>query len=100
MVKNPKLNIRNINSENILDYALEPEQSKEIFTAFKYTINFLKNKSINETGNNQEMIFLEKTNVNSNNYFIDEKVQKLTDNSNNNNILNNINNTENNVIQI
>jgi hypothetical protein len=100
LVKNPKLNIRNINSENILDYALEPEQSKEIFTAFKYTINFLKNKSINETGNNQEMIFLEKTNVNSNNYFADEKVQKLTDNSNNNNILNNINNTENNVIQI
>ena len=100
LVKNPKLNIRNINSENILDYALEPEQSKEIFTAFKYTINFLKNKSINETGNNQEMIFLEKTNVNSNNYFVDEKVQKLTDNSNNNNILNNINNTENNVIQI
>ena len=100
LVKNPKLNIRNINSENILDYALEPEQSKEIFTAFKYTINFLKNKSINETGNNQEMIFLEKTNVNSNNYFADEKVQKLTDNSNNNNILNNINNTDNNVIQI
>ena len=100
LVKNPKLNIRNINSENILDYALEPEQSKEIFTAFKYTINFLKNKSINETGNNQEMIFLEKTNVNSNNYFVDEKVQKLTDNSNNNNILNNINNTDNNVIQI
>ena len=100
LVKNPKLNIRNISSENILDYALEPEQSKEIFTAFKYTINFLKNKSINETGNNQEMIFLEKTNVNSNNYFADEKVQKLTDNSNNNNILNNINNTDNNVIQI
>ena len=82
-IKNPELNTRKINSENILDYALEPEQSKEIFTAFKYTINFLRSKSINESNNNQELIFLEKTNVNSNNYIIDEKEQKLTDNSNN-----------------
>ena len=97
VVKNPNINIRNTNSENILDYALEPEQNKEIFSAFKYTINFLKNKSINEPGNNQEPILLEKTNVNSNNYIADEKVQKLTENNINNNI---INNTENTVIQI
>ena len=96
IIKNPQLNIRKINSNNILEYALEPEQSKEIFTAFKYTINFLKNKSINDQGNNQELIFLEKTNINSNNYITDEKVQKLTDNNNTNNILN----TENNIIQI
>ena len=94
--KHPKLNTKNINSENILDYALDHEQSKEIFSAFRYTINFLKNKSINESNNNQEIIFLEKTNVNSNNYFNDDKIQKLTDNSN----INNINNTENNAIQI
>ena len=94
--KHPKLNTKNINSENILDYALDHEQSKEIFSAFRYTINFLKNKSINESNNNQEIIFLEKTNVNSNNYINDDKIQKLTDNSN----INNINNTENNAIQI
>ena len=94
--KHPKLNTKNINSENILDYALDHEQSKEIFSAFRYTINFLKNKSINESNNNQEIIFLEKTNVNSNNYITDDKIQKLTDNSN----INNINNTENNAIQI
>ena len=95
VIKNPQLNIRNLNSNNILDYALESEHNKEIFSAFKYTINFLRNKSINDSNNTQEIIFLEKTNVNSNNYIIDDKVQKLTDN--NNNI---INNTDNNVIQI
>ena len=42
--KYPEFNIRNIKSENILDYALEPEDGKEIFNAFKYTINFYKNK--------------------------------------------------------
>ena len=94
VIKNPQLNIRNLNSNNILDYALESEHNKEIFSAFKYTINFLRNKSINDSNNNQEIIFLEKTNVNSNNYIIDDKVQKLTDNNNN------INNTDNNVIQI
>ena len=94
VIKNPQLNIRNLNSNNILDYALESEHNKEIFSAFKYTINFLRNKSINDSNNNQEIIFLEKTNVNSNNYIIDDKVQKLTDN--NNNIINNTDN----VIQI
>ena len=42
--KYPEFNIRNIKSENILDYALEPEYGKEIFNSFKYTINFFKNK--------------------------------------------------------
>lgn len=37
-------NIRNIQSENFLDYVLEPEYGKEIYNAFKYTINFVKNK--------------------------------------------------------
>ena len=37
-------NIRNIQSENFLDYVLEPEYAKEIYNAFKYTINFVKNK--------------------------------------------------------
>ena len=99
-IKNPELNIRKIKSENILDYALEPEQSKEIFTSFKYTINFLKNKSINESNNNQELIFLEKTNVNSNN-IIDDKAQKLTENNNINiNSSENINSNPNTAIQI
>ena len=39
----PELNIRNIKAKNILDYALEPDQLKEIYNAFKYTINFLRN---------------------------------------------------------
>ena len=42
---NPESNIRNIKSENILDYALEPEESSQIYNAFKYTISFLKNKN-------------------------------------------------------
>ena len=86
-VKNKELNLRKIESNNILDYALDPDQSKEIFSAFKYTINFLKNKSINESNNDQELIFLEKTNINSNNYNIDDKAQKLTD-INNMNLIN------------
>ena len=99
-IKNPELNLRKIKSENILDYALEPEQSKEIFTAFKYTINFLKNKSISETNNNQELIFLEKTNINSNNV-MDEKAQKLTENNININSSENLNvNPMNTAIQI
>ena len=99
LVKNPELNIRKIHSNNILDYALEPEQSKEIFNAFKYTINFLKNKSINESNNDQELILFEKTNINSNNFTIDDKAQKLTENNNINNSRDN-SNMNNNVIQI
>ena len=34
-VRNPELNIRKISSNNILDYALEPDQAKEISNAFK-----------------------------------------------------------------
>ena len=103
LIKNPELNIRKIKSNNILEYALEPEQNKEIFNAFKYTINFLKSKSINESNNEQYLLYLEKTNINSNNNFtIDEKAQKLTENVNNNNISNadNSNIINNNVIQI
>jgi esterase/lipase len=99
-IKNPELNIRKIKSDNILDYALDPEQSKELFAAFKYTINFLKNKSISESNNNQELILLEKTNINSNNV-IDEKAQKLTENNININSSENLNvNPMNTAIQI
>ena len=44
-IKNKDFNIRNINSYNILDYALEPDQISEIFKAFKYTIDFIKDKN-------------------------------------------------------
>ena len=78
VVRNPELNIRNLTSTNILDYALEPEQSKEVFNAFKYTINFLKNKNknINDTNNSEEIIIIERTNINSK---IDDKHQKLNE---------------------
>ena len=60
----------------------------------------MKNKSINESNNNQELIFLEKTNVNSNN-IIDDKAQKLTENNNINiNSSENINSNPNTAIQI
>ena len=77
-VRNPELNIRKISSNNILDYALEPDQAKEISNAFKYTINFLKNKNknINELNNSEDLIILERTNMNSN---FDEKRQKLNE---------------------
>ena len=42
--KYPEFNIRNLKSENILEYTLEPQDEKEIYNAFKYTINFVKNK--------------------------------------------------------
>ena len=70
-IKHTDLNIRNIDSYNILDYALEPDQSKEIFNAFKYTIDFLKKK--NKSGND---IVLEKLSKNGS---FDEKCQKLND---------------------
>ena len=70
-IKHTELNIRNIDSCNILDYALEPYQSKEIFNAFKYTIDFLKKK--NKSGND---IVLEKLSKNGS---FDEKCQKLND---------------------
>ena len=77
-VRNPELNIRNITSNNILDYAFEPEQAKEIYNAFKYTIHFLKNnnKNINDMNNSEEIIILERTNINSN---FDDKNQKLNE---------------------
>ena len=36
------LNVRNIKSYNILDYALEPDDNIQIFECFKYTIDFIK----------------------------------------------------------
>ena len=77
-VRNPELNIRKISSNNILDYALEPDEAKEIFNAFKYTINFLKNKNKNrtESNNSEDIIILERTNVHSN---FDDKHQKLNE---------------------
>ena len=88
-VRNAELNIRNISSTNILDYALEPNQSKEIFNAFKYTINFLKNKNknINDTNNSEDIIILERTNINSN---FDDKHQKLNEPNNETTINNNM----------
>ena len=80
-VKNPELNVKKTISDNIIDYALEPEQAKEIFNAFKYTINFLKNKNknINDINNSEEIIILERTNINSN---FDDKNQKLNEQNN------------------
>ena len=58
---NIDLNIRNIKSYNILDYSLEPDDNKQIFECFKYTIDFIKshkkkekklNKSDFENNNN------------------------------------------------
>ena len=88
VVRNPELNIRKITSTNILDYALEPEQAKEVFNAFKYTINFLKNKNknINDTNNSEEIIIIERTNINSN---VDDKHQKLNEPNNETTINNN-----------
>lgn len=67
-------------SENILDYALEPEYAKEIYNSFKYTINFIKNKyesyySEDYYKNNNEMI-----NINMN------KENKINNEANNINI--------------
>ena len=71
-LKSPELNIRNIKSYNILDYSLEPEQSKEIYNSFKYTINFIINNP-NYYINNEEGFFIEKEGD-------DEKEQKLNEN--------------------
>ena len=88
IIRNPELNIRKISSTNILDYALEPDQAKEIFNAFKFTINFLrnKNKTINDTNNSEDIIIIERTNINSN---FDEKHQKLNEPMNDTTINNN-----------
>ena len=69
---------------------MEPEQSKEIFNAFKYTINFLKNKSkdINDSINNEEIIIIDRTNINSN---TDDIHQKLNEPNNEKTLFNNNN---------
>ena len=67
---NIDLNIRKIESYNILDYALEPIDNKNIFECFKYTIDFIK--------------------LNKN-----KKKKKLyEDNLNNNNLEENLNNND------
>ena len=67
--KYPEFNIRNLKSENILEYALEPQYEKEIYNAFKYTINFIKNKYDNyypeDNYKNNDII---KININKENY--------------------------------
>ena len=74
--RNPELNTKNIRTNNILDYALESEQSKEIYNSFKYTINYLKNKSKYFINNNngEEELPIEKENKD------DEMKQKLNEN--------------------
>ena len=79
---NPEFNIRNIKSYNILDYALEPEQSAQIYNSFKYTISFLKNK-------NQRKIA---ESININEYFSDNnKIERLNIENINDNINENMN---------
>jgi len=77
--KYPEFNIRNIKSENILDYALEPEYGKEIFNSFKYTMSFFKNK--------YENYFPEDNYNRANNEIINNNINK----ENNINIINDIN---------
>ena len=73
--RNPELNIRKIKSCNIIDYALEPEQSKEIYNAFKYTINFVRNKMRNNQNNKPNNNIDEKLEIDKG--YNDDKQQKL-----------------------
>ena len=75
---NPELNIRNIKAKNIFDYALEPEQSKEIYNAFKYTINFIKN-NYRVTYFNKEDYEFEKKNLKQPNDLNDDKKEILNE---------------------
>ena len=90
--KYPEFNIRNIKSENILDYALEPEYNKEIYNAFKYTINFIKNKNENyyypedNYKNNNEIINVNINKENNININIDDSKKEKLNNNNNNKI--------------
>ena len=88
---NPELNIRNIKSKNILDYALEPEQSSQFYSSFKYIISFLKSKNqrknieINNSINDKILLLneenlnnIESININ-NNVKIKEVLDKFYD---------------------
>ena len=88
---NPELNIRNIKSKNILDYALEPEQSSQFYSSFKYIISFLKSKNqrknieINNSINDKILLLneenlknIESININ-NNVKIKEVLEKFYD---------------------
>ena len=93
--KYPEFNIRNIKTENILEYALEPEYSKEIFNSFKYTISFFKNKyenyysedNYNKMNNDNIIININKE-INMNNDINikveDSKKEQLNQNKNEN----------------
>ena len=85
---NPEFNLRNIKSKNILDYALEPQQSSLIYNALKYIISFLKNK--NQRKNSDYNFINERK-------FDNDKNKKLNDINNEENIndINNINNEDN-----
>ena len=93
--KYPEFNIRNIKTENILEYALEPEYSKEIFNSFKYTISFFKNKyenyysedNYNKMNNDNIIININKENNMNNDINIkveDSKKEQLNQNKNEN----------------
>ena len=72
---NIEFNIRNIKSKNIIDYALEPEQSDQMYSAFKYIISFLKVK--NQRKINDSINLYDKKNEN-------EKSQRLNEDNHNN----------------
>lgn len=75
---NPELNIRNIKTRNILDYALEPDQLKEIYNAFKYIINFLRN-NYRVTYFGKEDYEFEKKNLKQPNDLNDDKQEILNE---------------------
>ena len=80
---NIEFNIRNLKSKNIIDYALEPEQSEQMYSAFKYIISFLKIK--NQRKINDSINLYDKK-------IESEKSQRLNeDNQNNIEIINSIN---------
>ena len=85
----PELNIRNIKTKNILDYALEPDQTKEIYNAFKYTINFLRN-NYRDTYFNIEDYVLKKKNLKQPNDLNDDKQEILNEDKILDNLENNI----------
>ena len=56
VVQKNGLNIRNIVSNNILNYALEPEQYTQIYDSFKYIIKFLRKKVKNYFDNKEDLV--------------------------------------------
>ena len=83
---NIEFNIRNIKSKNIIDYALEPEQSDQIYSAFKYIISFLKSK--NQRKINDSLNLYDKKIDIEKNQRLNEDIQNNFENINNINNLN------------